>query len=399
MGHNSGFLSGPEPEEKEEKTAAELEDKKRPAAMAVSSSMYDLAETDDRPAIEQKVAKGTLFGNEKQAKSEAKIANSQPGGSKKFEIDESFVKEMHEREAKEKAEREKKRKAAKAAEAEAAKKHEIETQSELTKPRTLDGIEEREQLYENQQQANEQKLYPDPVKNYTDADDAIFKRDTAKQGKLPNRARLDEKYDEQLHKSILQAYACNVAAIIMYVMYHATLRNHRIPKPVNIISIIVAIGFLLFAGYILYQAGKKCHLHTIPYDQRNAYILALVGPGIALRIGSAAILSSIMNVLPFNIGGTLGTIAGFLCGASIYYTILSNYNIVYGEELVLINAALLSIIYIVLPLFVETLFNPVSSFGMQFAGLAMQLMGDLGIIAIVFLCEHFAMKVTRTAKP
>ena len=63
MGHNSGFLSGPEPEEKEEKTAAQLNDKKRPAAMAVSSSMLDLAETDDRPAIEQKAAKGVLFCN------------------------------------------------------------------------------------------------------------------------------------------------------------------------------------------------------------------------------------------------------------------------------------------------------------------------------------------------
>ena len=104
MGHKSGFLSGPEPEEIEEKTIAEINDAKRPEAMSVSSSLFDLAETDDRPAIEQQAAKGVLF---RANNAEEKVASSQTGGGNTLKVDADFAAEIHARNAKEKAEREK----------------------------------------------------------------------------------------------------------------------------------------------------------------------------------------------------------------------------------------------------------------------------------------------------
>ena len=96
------LLTTPEPTETEEKTTAQLEDEKQPAAMNVSSSMYDLAETDDRPAIEQRVAKGVIFGDNKNTE---QAAAKDTTGPKNFQIDADFATEMHERTKKERAER------------------------------------------------------------------------------------------------------------------------------------------------------------------------------------------------------------------------------------------------------------------------------------------------------
>ena len=56
MTHKSGFLSGPEPNEEDEKTEAQLIDERRPASMRASSTMLELAEDDETPAIEQKAS-------------------------------------------------------------------------------------------------------------------------------------------------------------------------------------------------------------------------------------------------------------------------------------------------------------------------------------------------------
>ena len=93
MSHKTGFLSGNEPQEIEEKTEAQKIDERRPAAMATSKSMYDFAENGDIPAIEQRIDTQNIIGEKNEA--------SQP----KFEIDSKFAQEMKEREAKERAER------------------------------------------------------------------------------------------------------------------------------------------------------------------------------------------------------------------------------------------------------------------------------------------------------
>ena len=393
MGHKSGFLSGPEPEEIEEKTAAELDDAKRPAAMAVSSSMFDLAETDDRPAIEQRVAKGALFDQD--TKSEQQAAKARQGGERHLKVDAAFAAEMHAREAKEHEERERRHKAEEAATSVAKENREAAAKQELTTTRTLDPEEEHDKLQLEQQTDNEQKLYPDPIKRYTDADDEILKRDLQK-GKLPGRARLAEKFDEKLHRSIMVSFVCSAAAAVLYFMFYATEHNRNFPGFMRTISLVVAIGFLAYATFTLYTAGKRCHDHTIPYDQRSMYILAMLGPGILFRLGTAAVLTTFMGLFGAA-GGMLATFAGILLGASAHYTMLATFNVPFGQELPFINAAAIAIINTVIPVLAVQLSAPTSSF-QDLPTLAMQLGGMLLSIGLIFLCELFAYKVSRPPK-
>lgn len=392
MGHNSGFLSGPEPEEIEQKTTAELNDAKRPAGMSVSSSMFDLAETDDRPAIEQRAAKGVIFTDRNNT--ETKSAAAQTGGVK-FKIDEDFAKEMHAREAAEKQAHERQRKAAAAAAATIRAQREAAARAELTGTRTLDPEEEQTKLKLQQQVANEQKLYPDPIKHYTDADDEVLKRDL-KKGKLPERARIVEKFDEKLHKTIMITLACDAAAAVLYLMYYATQFNHNFPGIMRTAALVTAIGFLAYSSVTLYMAGKRCHNHTIPYDQRGMFKLAMIGPGFFFRIGIGAALSIVLGLFG-NIGSLIATFSGLLLGAGAYYSIIANFNVPFGEELALINAAIFSIINTVIPILATQIAQPSSSFS-ELPALAMQIGGMLVSIAIIFVCEHFAMKIFRPPK-
>ena len=92
MPHKNGFLVGTGPQEKEEKTAAQINDERNPEAMHQSDVLFSrFNETDERPAIEQ-----TFQPNE--------VTIGQHIG-KSFQISQEAEQEIHARQYAERAKR------------------------------------------------------------------------------------------------------------------------------------------------------------------------------------------------------------------------------------------------------------------------------------------------------
>ena len=183
------LLTGPEPEEVEQKTAAQLEDEKRPSAMALSSKMYNEAEEGDRPSIEQRF--------------EQKEVKTSTHTGKDFAIDKDFEDAMHEREKMEHEERMRARAKAAAEEQRKRQKREQEIAEKIQETQTLDPEEIKEERDEKAHAENLEKLYPDPIPIMDDVEDALWRKRTDKGAQIAGRAKLDDVYDSALHKGII----------------------------------------------------------------------------------------------------------------------------------------------------------------------------------------------------
>ncbi len=316
MGHKSGILTNPEPTEIEEKTAAQLDDEKRPAAMQVSSSMFDLAETDDRPAIEQKVAKGVIFGGNES--SEQKAAGETPGGSKNFHIDANFAAEMHERDKKERAERKARQEEAAKKEQQEAEKRKEKIAEELANSQTLDDEELRDKIKEEIANNNESKLYPDSSSFTAEVEDELWRKRAEKGGQIAGRAKIEDVQNEDIRRAITFSFIMEAIAVVFMLLAFLS----RVTNGPQIIFYVVGMILILVSGVLLYENGNKAKHHQVPSDQKTQFTAAAIAPGFLLRF----LFIMLFSQVPIT-GSLVGVIAGATIGASLHYIFLNHYNI------------------------------------------------------------------------
>ncbi len=364
MFHKTGFLSGDEPRELEEKTEAQKIDERRPAAMATSKSMYDFAENGDIPAIEQRIDTQNIIGEKNEA--------SQP----KFEIDSKFAQEMKEREAKERAEREKEQKEQ---DEKSRKKRQNEIEEKLKQPQTLDEEESREELAEETAKNNLSKLYPDAKPLHSDIEDELWRRRTDNGRKASERAKIESTYDINLSKAISVSLLMQIPGIVI-------IASAFFGQPKGIILpilYIVGIAAIIASTIILISQANKCKNHTIPSDQHAKFTLATTIPGFILRLLFIALFSGI----PLT-GSLIGYIAGSAIGASIHYQVINRYNVSVSVTNTILNTTVFIIMmsFILLPsIIAPNLFN-----------LGVSIMSTMGIIiniVMFFLGDYAAMRL------
>ena len=175
--------------------------------------MFDLAETDDRPAIEQQAAKGVLFGQD--TKSEQRAAKAGQGGGNSLKVDADFAAEMHARDAKEKAEREKRQKEAeKEAKAKKAER-EQEIAERLKESQTLDEDELKDQLKEEIAEENREQLYPDAKPITADVETKIWKERTDQGKQIAERAKIVDVRNTNLDRTMKASIALSIIGCVL----------------------------------------------------------------------------------------------------------------------------------------------------------------------------------------
>ena len=325
------LLTGPEPEEAEQKTAAQLEDEKRPSAMALSTKMYDEAEEGDQPSIEQRF--------------EQKEVKTATHTGKNFAIDKDFEAAMHERE---KAEHDARMKArAQAAEEQKRKqeKRDQEISEKIQETQSLDPEELREEQLEIEHAANLKKLYPDPVKTESDVEDALWRKRTDKGAQIAGRAKLEDVYDSKLHSGIITSSIIGILSLILYAI--SNLSGPFFPFFIRLIFFIGSTVAMICSYSALSKCSKKYRKKKIPSNQENAFTLASILPFMALRIGIASAFLGFPGI-----GGIAGTVIGVLIGSSLHYTFLFKFQIEASDKIVLLNT-LLYVFIAILPSIIQ----------------------------------------------
>lgn len=366
------LLTTPEPTETEEKTTAQLEDERQPAAMDVSSSMYDLAETDDRPAIEQRVAKGVIFGDDKNTE---QAATKDATGPRNFQIDADFVTEMHERTKKERAERKAKEKEAAEEEQKKRAERKEEIAKKLQEAQTLDETELRDRIKEEIATENNNKLYPDAKPLTQEVEDEIWRNRTEKGAQIASRAKIEDVENTELTKTIATSLVIQIISAIIILC-------GIVVRPSNLLyfAVFYLIGpvAIAYTVIILFKTANKTRLHRIPSNQCSQFVIATYIPGLMLRL----VLISLFSQIPIT-GGLIGPIAGAAVGASIHYSFLNRYKIYVSIKSTIINT-LFYIAFLTLSSFIAT-------FSLE--GMAMQMLFTALSILEFFFGDRAAMQL------
>lgn len=305
MAHKSGFLSGPEPTEEEEKTEAQLIDERRPASMRASSTMFELAEDDETPAIEQQAAKQDII--------------SDSGASRKpiLEASSDFEAEMKERQRLENIEREKRRKAEEEAEKKAAAEREAEIQKKLEETsHSLDPEEIKEKLKQENFDKNQEKLYPDAKPVADGVEDKIWHERTDKGDQIAGRAKLGDVYDTNLQNAIITAAILEVIGTLFAVI------GYLFNNTLSVIFYLIAVATIGFAAFWLFKNANKSKQKNVPSEQKKQFTYTTLIPGMTVRILFVALISQVPMT-----GTLVGVVAGTAIGASIHYSFLNRYNI------------------------------------------------------------------------
>ena len=366
------LLTTPEPTETEEKTTAQLEDEKQPAAMNVSSSMYDLAETDDRPAIEQRVAKGVLFGDNKNTE---QATAKDTTGPKNFQIDADFATEMHERAKKERAERKAKEKEAAKEEQKKRAERKEEIAKKLQESQTLDETELRDRIKEEIAAENNNKLYPDAKPLTQEVEDEIWRNRTEKGAQIASRAKIEDVENTELTKTIATSLIIQIISAIIILCGIVVGPSNLLYFAVFYLIGPVAIAYTVI---ILFKTANKTRLHQIPSNQCSQFVIATYIPGLLLRL----VLISLFSQIPIT-GGLIGPITGAAVGASIHYTFLNRYKIYVSIKSTIINT-LFYIAFLTLSSFIAT-------FSLE--GMAMQMLFTALSILEFFFGDRAAMQL------
>lgn len=314
MAHTSSYLSGPEPEELEEKTAAQLDDEHQIESMRASRSMYQLAEDDSTPAIEQHTAKQNIIQADK----------TKP----KIQVNKDFEAEMAARAQKErelKAKREAEAERAKTAR-EAAEKKALE--EKLAQTQEIDPEIAKEQRAEENFRANLQKIYPDRLEQFDKVDDALWQKRAGQEHPLPERAKLVDKFNTELQSQLIISGLLQAVSLILFIM--------TIVAPSATLKLIfpfLNLGVTTAAIAFLHRGGQKCHHKIIPSTQRFAFTALSIYPAMIIRI--------IIAIPQLYYGSMIGQIAGVaiggLIGAAIQFDLLSRYHVPTNMYLVVLN--------------------------------------------------------------
>ena len=364
MPHKTGFLSGDEPQEIEEKTEAQKIDERRPAAMAASRSMFEAAENDDTPAIEQKIANQDIIGEHKE--------DNQP----KFEIDSFFEQEMKTRMAEERTARAKREEAQKEQAKQVARIRKEAVKKELEHAQTLDEEELRDKIAEETSRSNLQKLYPDAKPLTTDVEDELWRQRTGNGRKASERAKIESVYDANLSKTITLSFVMQLVGVIIL----ASTLFGQLKGLIAALIHLAGIAVIFSSAVLLALQCEKCKNRTIPFDQRTKFTLATVIPGLALRFICIDIFAKVPITGPY-----ICYIAGAAVGASVHYQITNRYKIYVSITNTAINTLAYAIVCLLelLPLFTAT---STSGAGIPIASSAF---AALGIFSIVINVAEF----------
>ena len=320
MAHTSGFLSGPEPEELEEKTAAQIEDEHQTESMRASRSMYQLAEDDSTPAIEQHTARQSIIQADK----------TKP----KIQVNKDFEAEMaaraqkeHELKAKREAEAEREK-----AKREAEEKRKLE--EELSHAQEVDPEKIKERRINENFKANLQKIYPDRLEQYDKVDDALWKKRISDENPLPERAKLVDEFNSELRSKLIISGALQLLSVVIFVMTITT------PSAaLKLIFTFLNIGVLTAAILFMHQGGKKCHRNIVPSTQRFLFTMLSIFPTLALRIIIALPLLIYGNMF----GQLLAMAISAFIGGAIQYDLLNRYHVPTTMYLVVLNTIVFNI--------------------------------------------------------
>lgn len=305
MTHKSGFLSGPEPNEEDEKTEAQLIDERRPASMRASSTMLELAEDDETPAIEQKASNQEIIGD------------SGIGRKPILEASSAFESEMKERQRQENIEREKRRKAEEAQERREAAKREAEIQKKLEEAsHSLDPEEIKEELKEENFSKNQEKLYPDAKPIADGVEEKIWRDRTDKGSQIAGRAKLEAVYDTSLQNAIITAAVFEIIGVLFAVIGYLFKNN------LSGIFYFIAVAAIGFSTIWLFTNANKSKHGQVPSEQKKQFTYATIIPGMTIRL----LLIMLISMVPLT-GSLVGVVAGTAIGASLHYSFLNRYNI------------------------------------------------------------------------
>jgi len=335
---NKRLLAGPGPEEKEQKTAAQLNDERNPDTMNISKSLYDFAETDDTPAIEQRI-------EQKEVKTPRHTGNN-------FNIDPSFEKEIHARDKAEHEARMKARAKAAAEQKEAQAQREQEVAKKLQEAQSLDPDEIKEDNLEEQRAENLDKLYPDPIPEQSDVEKALWQKRKEKGAQIAERAKLDSVYDGELHKGIITASIFGILGLVLQLVSDYT--GSFFPSFIRVILFVASMIAYIYGYQCLKKVSKKYHNKKIPSDQESAFILASLLPFMALRTVIMGIFGGLS--IPI-VGGIIGTLLGVMIGSSLHYTFLNKFQIEASDKIVILNTSLY-IFIAVLPNIIQYMNSP-----------------------------------------
>ena len=318
MTHKTGYLSGPEPEENEKKTTAQLEDEKRPSSITISTNMYNDAEIGDHPSIEQHFKQNEIR------------ATAHTG--KYFTIDENFKEAIHQREKIEHEERMKARAKAAKEEQERQQIRNQEIAEIIQESQTLDPKEIKDEQAKTARTENLEKLYPDPIPTTNDVEDALWRKRTDKGAQIAGRAKLDDIYDSKLHSSIIQSFIFGFLGLGLQTVSEYC-KSIFPPALITVASLASYIAYI-YSFSSLSKGSQKYHKSKIPFDQEGTFTLATIFPFMALRI----IIMNIFGNLPL-IGGIIGTLLGVLIGSSLHYSYLYRFQIKADNKTILLNTS------------------------------------------------------------
>ena len=372
MGHKTGFLSGTEPGEKEEKTEAQKNDERLPEAMK-QSKIIDTrySDSNELPAIEQ-----VFEHHEMQAAKRA---------GKIFNIDKNFEREIHSRsqaehEAREKARKQQARTEKEKEEAKAAEIAEKIQHSQSLNPEEIEHIN-----IEKERKENAEKLYPDPISMQSEVEEALWRKRTDKGDQIAKRARLEDVYDDKLHNGIIKSFIfqiLGVALVIIPIFFGGTFSR--------IVELLLmsagTVGFI-FSIITLRQATEKYRNKHLPHNQEATFTLASVVPFVALRSLLFSILSYPLGIIPF-IGAYLAIIIGVVIGSSIHYLFLFKYFINPTAKIVLLNTLAFFFSYI-FPTIIAISNNPNPN-----AFDIINIYGQLPLIGIFMGCDYITAKMS-----
>lgn len=336
MTHKTSYLSGPEPEEDEKKTTAQLEDEKQPSSITISTNMYNDAEIGDHPSIEQHFKQNEIR------------ATAHTG--KNFTIDENFKEAIHQREKIEHEERMKARAEAAKEEQERRQIRNQEIAEIIQESQTLDPKEIKDEQAKTTRTKNLEKLYPDPIPEQSDVEEELWQRRKDKGAQIAGRAKLEDVYDSELHSGILKSFGFQIIGLGLLAL--PSLEDTFSPWYIKLLFYAGGAVACFYSYYILKQVSKRYLNKKLPSDQENAFTLATILPFMALRIA----ITSIFTSVPF-LGGILGTIICVFIGSGLHYSFLAKYHIPASKEIVAINV-LAYVFILLIPSLISFITNP-----------------------------------------
>ncbi len=372
------FLSGPEPNHEDQLTEAQKIDSMRPGSMSQSRSIYDLAEDDETPAIEQAKLR------QRQDNKETFRVHNKPD----FKIGPELAARVKKQRELDEIARDKKY-AEKQKNAEKQREAQNLADRSLAKDESgaIIPIDPDTQPRAYRHSLSTEPLYPEPKSLYdAKADEEFKKRRSDAKKELPDRvsvvAEIDIELESRMKTSII--YQIILVVALIFLAINTLWKNMHI---VNIMLELLCAATLIAASIPLVRKDKNRQLVPVQSQQRTAFTAVTIIPSLVLKLAIGAIVTAPVSSLSGII--TLVFFAvGFSIGASIHFDFLKKchvYQLAIVKDLDLLFFLSLQFITQVLPaLLTGNLLNIASS-----------AIYALVISLVLYLFETFFWKIAK----